>query len=100
MRCSPRFASSKRDGCPRGWRSRRRTPTSTRPYSTIMRRKSLDEGTVTRDGIRETQRKWLAYRDAWTAFRGAPSPAPHGRRDGRRGSRRARTAQLKTVIGG
>jgi hypothetical protein len=25
-------------------------------------------GTVTQEDIRETQRKWLAYRDAWTAF--------------------------------
>jgi hypothetical protein len=23
---------------------------------------------VTKDGIRDAQRKWVAYRDAWTAF--------------------------------
>ncbi len=31
-------------------------------------------GTVTKDGIRSTQRAWLRYRDAWTAFVAAKHP--------------------------
>jgi uncharacterized protein YecT (DUF1311 family) len=31
-------------------------------------RGSLDQGTVTKDGIRKAQRAWLRYRDAWVDF--------------------------------
>ena len=36
-------------------------------------------GTVTKDGVKLTQRAWLAYRDAWVALGAAryPSVAPH-----------------------
>ena len=39
----------------------------------------LAYGTVTREGVRITQRAWLAYRDAWVALGAAryPSVAPH-----------------------
>jgi uncharacterized protein YecT (DUF1311 family) len=43
-------------------------------YSRIMKTKELDLGTVTKEGIRETQRAWLAYRDAWAAFGAARYP--------------------------
>ena len=44
-------------------------------YSTIMRMKNLDGfGTVTKDGIRAAQRKWMKYRDAWTKFAGVKYP--------------------------
>jgi Lysozyme inhibitor LprI/Sel1 repeat len=44
-------------------------------YSRIMRQKNLEDvGTVTRDGIRATQRKWIKYRDAWTKFAGVKYP--------------------------
>jgi hypothetical protein len=33
-----------------------------------MRKKDFDYGTVTQDNIREVQRIWLTYRDAWVAF--------------------------------
>jgi uncharacterized protein YecT (DUF1311 family) len=32
-------------------------------------------GTVTKDGIRSTQRAWLRYRDAWVAFAGVKYPS-------------------------
>lgn len=38
-----------------------------RVYQQLMRA-SLDLGTVSHDSVRETQRAWLAYRDAWGAF--------------------------------
>lgn len=39
----------------------------------------LNGGTVTKEGVRVTQRAWLAYRDAWVALGAAryPSVAPH-----------------------
>jgi hypothetical protein len=37
-------------------------------YSQIMKKKELHLGTVTKEGIRDTQIKWLAYRDAWAKF--------------------------------
>jgi uncharacterized protein YecT (DUF1311 family)/TPR repeat protein len=37
-------------------------------YAAIMKREALDLGTITKESIRETQRKWLVYRDAWAAF--------------------------------
>ncbi|WGM38409.1 lysozyme inhibitor LprI family protein [Caulobacter sp. NIBR1757] len=33
-----------------------------------------DFGTVTKEGVRNTQRAWLKYRDAWTAFANLSSP--------------------------
>jgi hypothetical protein len=48
-------------------------------YRQIMERKAgpegrTDYGTVTQDGIREAQRAWLRYRDAWVAFAAAKYP--------------------------
>ena len=44
-------------------------------YSIIMARKDMEDfGTVTKDGIRATQRKWIKYRDAWTKFAGVKYP--------------------------
>lgn len=37
-------------------------------YKKIMADKGLNWGTVTKDGIRSTQRKWILYRDAWVTF--------------------------------
>ena len=68
-------------------------------YASIMRRKTLDEGTVTKDGIRDTQRKWLAYRDAWTAFAARRYPRRTAD-EWKAWITTVRTAQLKTGIGG
>lgn len=35
----------------------------------------LDAGTITKAGIKETQRVWLRYRDAWVAFGGVKYPS-------------------------
>ncbi len=38
-------------------------------YSRIMKRIDMkDQGTITKEGIRATERKWLHYRDAWVLF--------------------------------
>lgn len=37
-------------------------------YSRIMTDKDFSWGTVTKEGIRATQRKWIRYRDAWVEF--------------------------------
>ncbi|MBN8542587.1 MAG: DUF1311 domain-containing protein [Deltaproteobacteria bacterium] len=38
-------------------------------YSKIMKRQDFErEGTVTKEGIRATQKKWLRYRDEWVKF--------------------------------
>ncbi len=37
-------------------------------YRTIMVNRDFDAGTVTKEQIRETERVWLKYRDAWVAF--------------------------------
>jgi uncharacterized protein YecT (DUF1311 family) len=37
-------------------------------YSKIMTDKDFSWGTVTKEGIRATQRKWIRYRDAWVEF--------------------------------
>lgn len=38
-------------------------------YANIMKQPRLEDGgTVTLEGIRKTQRKWIKYRDAWMAF--------------------------------
>ena len=38
-------------------------------YAQIMKKSQIiDYGTVTKDGIKATQRKWIKYRDAWIAF--------------------------------
>jgi uncharacterized protein YecT (DUF1311 family) len=68
-------------------------------YASIMRRKTLDEGTVTKDGIRGTQRKWLAYRDAWTTFAALRYPRRTAD-EWKAWITTVRTAQLKTVLGG
>jgi hypothetical protein len=43
-------------------------------YGRIMNAKGNDWGTVTRDGIRATERQWVKYRDGWTAFAGVAYP--------------------------
>jgi hypothetical protein len=44
-------------------------------YSRIMKQKNLEDfGTITKNGIRATQRKWVKYRDAWTKFAGVKYP--------------------------
>lgn len=44
-------------------------------YSRVMRRTNFENfGTVTKDGIRATQRKWIKYRDAWTKFAAVKYP--------------------------
>lgn len=43
-------------------------------YGRIMKTADLEYGTVTKDTIRETQRVWLPYRDAWAAFGAARYP--------------------------
>ncbi len=37
-------------------------------WKKVMANSFEDFGTVTRDGVRETQRAWIRYRDAWRAF--------------------------------
>ena len=38
-------------------------------YRKIMQRKDWsDEGTITSDGIRKTEKLWITYRDAWVGF--------------------------------
>lgn len=38
-------------------------------YSQIMKKPKIQEyGTVTKEGIKATQRKWIKYRDAWIKF--------------------------------
>ena len=37
-------------------------------YSRLMKAKDLDYGTVTPEGIKKTQRRWLRYREAWVKF--------------------------------
>ena len=37
-------------------------------YSKIMNNKAFEFGTVTKEGIKAAQRKWIPYRDAWVAF--------------------------------
>lgn len=44
-------------------------------YGKIQRQKNLSAGTVTQKSIRETQRVWLQYRDAWVAFGQKKYPA-------------------------
>lgn len=39
-------------------------------YKKIQKTPELQYGTVTKDGIRKTQRAWIAYRDAWVVFSG------------------------------
>ncbi len=55
-------------------------------------------GTVTKDGIRTTQRAWLRYRDAWVAFAAAKYPAvsPDAIRCWLTGKR---TAMLRAFLG-
>jgi len=44
-------------------------------YSKIMNTKDPGWGTVTKDDIKQTQRQWLQYRDAWVAFGAVRCPA-------------------------
>ncbi len=44
-------------------------------YSKIMADKSFQWGTVTKEGIKAAQRKWIEYRDAWVAFGAVRCPA-------------------------
>lgn len=44
-------------------------------YSSIMKKKDFEYGTVTRDGIRDTQRLWIPYRDAFVALAAKAEPA-------------------------
>ncbi len=38
-------------------------------YVQIMKKPNRDDyGTITKEGIKQTQRKWIKYRDAWTKF--------------------------------
>jgi uncharacterized protein YecT (DUF1311 family) len=37
-------------------------------YSKIMKTKKPAWGTITKEGIKETQRQWIQYRDAWVIF--------------------------------
>ena len=37
-------------------------------YQRVMKATTVHWGTVTKDGIREAERKWPKYRDAWAAF--------------------------------
>lgn len=37
-------------------------------YMKIQTKSDFSSGTVTREGIKKTQRAWLKYRDAWVAF--------------------------------
>lgn len=37
-------------------------------YTKILSKPDFSYGSVTRDGIKQTQRSWLAYRDAWVIF--------------------------------
>ncbi len=43
-------------------------------YARVMKADQPGWGTVTREGIRETQRKWIPYRDAWVGFGGKVRP--------------------------
>ncbi len=37
-------------------------------YQKIQKTPDFEYGTVTREGIKKTQRAWIAYRDAWVSF--------------------------------
>ena len=44
-------------------------------YRKIMQRKDWsDEGTITADGIRKTEKLWITYRDAWVGFAASRYP--------------------------
>jgi uncharacterized protein YecT (DUF1311 family) len=43
-------------------------------YSKIMNSKVDTLGTITKEGIKMTQRKWILYRDAWVAFASVRCP--------------------------
>jgi len=44
-------------------------------YARLMKPGALDDkGTVNADGVKKTQRLWIRYRDAWTAFAAARYP--------------------------
>jgi uncharacterized protein YecT (DUF1311 family) len=45
-----------------------------RVYSRLMKQKVTEGTTVTKAGIKGTQRKWLKFRDAWTKFALAKYP--------------------------
>ena len=67
-------------------------------YSSIMRRESLeDAGTISKEGIRETQRTWLAYRDAWASFAAQRYPA-RSAAEWKAWMTAARIAQLKSLF--
>ena len=56
-------------------------------------------GTVNADGVRDTQRAWLRYRDAWVAFAATRWPDTAG--DAWRAwLTDTRTAALETIRGG
>ena len=69
-----------------------------RLYSQLMSAKSTGRsGTVTREGIRATQRKWLAYRDGWAKLGAARYPStPAG--TWKAWATRQRAAQLKQLL--
>jgi uncharacterized protein YecT (DUF1311 family) len=66
-------------------------------YSRIMRRESLDAGTISKEGIRETQRTWLTYRDAWASFAARRYPA-RSAAEWKAWMTAARITQLKSLI--
>ena len=47
-------------------------------YSLVLNKKPFDYGTVTKDQIRQTQKKWIAYRDAWVRFGKIKCPNSNG----------------------
>jgi len=44
-------------------------------YSKVMQKKKTYWGTVTKRDIRDTQRQWIGYRDAWAVFGAVRCPA-------------------------
>jgi uncharacterized protein YecT (DUF1311 family) len=69
-----------------------------RLYSRLMNTKATGRsGTVIREGIRATQRKWLAYRDAWAKLGAARYPGTPAD-TWKTWATRQRAAQLKELL--
>lgn len=69
-----------------------------RLYSQLMKTKSTGRsGTVAREGIQATQRRWLAYRDAWANLGAARYPSAPAE-TWKAWATRQRAAQLKDLL--
>jgi uncharacterized protein YecT (DUF1311 family) len=67
-------------------------------YHQAMQRLATPQGTISQDGLKKTERKWIPYRDAWAAFGALRYPAAPA--DAWKAwATRARTQQLLDLAG-